>query len=153
MHVHQVLFGRYLATWIAQCSAAAVRLQLTADAEADDDDDDDADQDEDDGDFFLLAVCTPCEQYGEARQDAPNCPKNECLQLCRPGECCRSWVSFTQAEVRKLCAAEDVFMEREAPYKLGSKDLLDAVKGPCQERGIRCTDVNGTGDVLLFERL
>ena len=63
-------------------------------------------------------------------------------------------MSFTHAEeILALCAAEDVWMEREAPYKIGTKDLLDAVKGPCQERGICCTDVNGTGDVLLFERM
>ncbi len=73
VRMQQVLFGRYLATWIAQCSAAAVRLQLDADAEADDDDDDD----DDDGDFFLLAVCTPCEQYGAAAQNSPNCATYE----------------------------------------------------------------------------
>ena len=48
---------------------------------------------------------------------------------------------------------EDVWLERGAPYMVGSKDLLDAVQGPCQERGIRCTDVDGTAQLLLFERV
>ena len=32
---------------------------------------------------------------------------------------------FTQAEVRASRAAEDVWMEREAPYKVGSMELLN----------------------------
>ena len=39
----------------------------------------------------------------------------------------------------------------QAGYKLGSRELLDAVDGPCQQQGIRCTDVTGTGQHFLFE--
>jgi len=29
-------------------------------------------------------------------------------------------------------------------------DLLEAVQDPCKERGIRCTDVDGDGQLILF---
>ena len=32
-------------------------------------------------------------------------------------------------------------------------ELLHAVRGPCQRRGFRCTDAEGTGKLLLFERI
>ena len=54
IRMQQVLFGRYLATWIAQCGAASVRLQLDAYAE--------------DGEdwCFVLVIWTPSDQYGAA---------------------------------------------------------------------------------------
>ena len=49
-------------------------------------------------------------------------------------------------------AGDEAWETKEALYKVGTKELLDAVKGPCQKRGIRCTDIAGTGEELLFER-
>ena len=54
---------------------------------------------------------------------------------------------------RASCGAAYVFQQREAIYKLGGNELLNAVQGPCQQRGIRCTDVNGTSQLILFERV
>ena len=44
-------------------------------------------------------------------------------------------------------------LERQAAYRIGSKDLLDAVQGLCKRHGLRCTDVEGTGQHILFERV
>ncbi len=44
-------------------------------------------------------------------------------------------------------------LERQAAYRIGSRDLLDAVQGLCKRHGLRCTDVEGTGQHILFERV
>lgn len=50
-------------------------------------------------------------------------------------------------------AAAGVWEHREVSFKVRSKDLLRAVKGPCKQRGIRCTDMRNTGQLILFERM
>ena len=44
-------------------------------------------------------------------------------------------------------------LERQAAYRIGSRDLLDAVRGLCRRHGLRCTDVGGTGQHILLERV
>ena len=66
----QLLFGRYLAQWIAQCGAAAVRLQLHA-----------KDDEPDDDDIFILVIRTPCEQYGATAQTRSFFPTRCCVRL------------------------------------------------------------------------
>jgi len=51
------------------------------------------------------------------------------------------------------CAAGGAAMMRSGSYTLGSKDLLTAVQGHCNRRGLRCTDVTGTGQTILIERV
>ena len=58
-----------------------------------------------------------------------------------------------QADLVTPCGAAGVWKQRETGYEVGSRELLIAVQGPCQKRGIRCTVVDGTGDVILFERM
>ncbi len=48
-------------------------------------------------------------------------------------------------------AAEDGASWSMARYS--GWELLNAMQGPCQQRGIRCTDVAETGRLLLFERM
>ena len=41
---------------------------------------------------------------------------------------------------------------RQAAYVPAGKDLLNAIEGPCQQHGIRCTDAKEPCQ-LLFERI
>lgn len=55
---------------------------------------------------------------------------------------------LTAGSGRFACAAVNQGTNREVEYS--GRELLDAVRGPCQQRGIRCTDVDG---FLVFEHM
>ncbi len=141
----QVHVGHTLVDWIARCSGAAVRLQTgTADASRDD------------GGVFN--VVTQMVRETGANDHAPHPVAGyQTLRSCRARERVSLGVSDALM-LTSLCnvSADEAWDEsweaKEAPYKVGSMELLNAVRGPCKDRGIRCTDINGTGDMILFER-
>ncbi len=72
-----------------------------------------------------------------------------CLSLC-----CRTLTCLCDADFTTLtCAAEGKCLEHDADYGFFGEELLDAVQAPCKQRGVWCSDINGTGNVLLFERV
>ena len=106
---------------------------------------------QEDADNFLLIIRNPS-AYGASAQTSlfqdnmlHSYAANHVVLWCQVPQPC--------SVCHATGAAEDVWLKREAYYEVGSKDLHIAVQGPCQERGIRCMDIEGTGYILLFERV
>ena len=51
--------------------------------------------------------------------------------------------------------AGDGRTSHSAGYRVGGtgEELLNAFQGPCQKRGIRCSDVGGTVQLTVFQRV
>ena len=130
MRLPQVCAARYLVDWICQCGAKAVRLILKA---------------------------------------APDVNVHSCFviqirQLGVTGECTHSSIGATPLRAlpespgavtltMQPCTAGGALRTRCGSYTLGSKELLTTVRGHCNRRGLRCTDVTATGQTILFERV
>ena len=141
----QLHLGQELVRWIAECGAAAVRLVLGAASE--------------DGFELMWNVSGASSQYTSLNE-----MQQTFSRVIALGASCR--LSGFHAIVGSLCwlfgadhasmphvaDGEDADPDSLAAYKTGSRQPLNAVQGPCQQRGIRCTDVNGDGELLLFER-
>ena len=137
----QSCLGQYLVGWIAQCGAAAVRLSVKEDFAT--------------GCFFDLTV---------AKSSVVGVMNTTC-------QCGGFWVSCVLWRLQILldpasnslcpqpsddtapCPAGGPSLEQHAAYRIGSNDLLVAVRDLCRRRGLRCTDVSGTGQLILFERV
>ena len=61
----------------------------------------------------------------------------------------------------EICFMSSAFFNADLPirpraaYRIGSKELLRAMQASasCKQRKLRCTDVDGTGQHILFERV
>ena len=138
----QVCVGDSLVDWITHCGGQAVRLQMGSEHDP-----------ADGGRVFKLATqvvrlngatfmpsikCQDCGRCAHAVLATLSVPNVLNLTLLRNMSAGEAW--------------DEAWEANQAAYKVGSMELLNAVKGRCKERGIRCTDIDGTGDTILFER-
>ncbi len=114
-----------LAEWIAQCGADAVWLEA--------------------GYHFEIFWNT----RGALMQTIVGwigwCPAWQAMHIRCKAE---HWISIYHVA---QCAADVGDKARTAKY--AGEELRNVMRGPCQQLGIRCTDVDGNGGVLLFERM
>ena len=114
-------------SWIAQCGAASVVLNVMSTCPVPCD--------------FVLTV-THEDSQGTAMTASP-------VRVIRGSSRFSCDGCTGSARAVKYLAAGRLLPRRQATYKYGSKDLMNAVEGPCRRRGISCTDFGVAGCSIL----